>query len=299
MNVIPFERGACDRIRRYVDSYVSNELLVETNHEVLRHVETCAGCAAALETQLRVKAVLRSAVIGEAAPPAFEDRIRAGLRQQRSGPAISPWLLTAAAALAIVFGGLQYRGFNDGRLQVASLLDWGATDHTLCALGGHYPPVPPTMKKMGEEDKMGPGYVRLVPVVRQAFPEYEVIEGHRCNVAGRRFPHITLRLNGKLTSVSLLRKTPGEDFPRGRFLKAMEDSGIPLYTSKKGALSVAGFETPGHLVFVVSESPPDANLARIHAIAGPVREVLAAIESGPLAELIRHRPQASSLEQPA
>ena len=285
MNVIPFEKGACDRIRRYIDSYVSNELLVETNHEVLRHVETCAGCVVALETQLRVKSALRGAVIREATSSGLEDRIRAGLRHQRPGPAISPWLLTAAAALAIVFGGLQYRGLRDGRLQVASLLDWGATDHTVCALGGHYPPVPPTMKKMSEEDNMGPDYVRLVPVVRQAFPEYEVIEGHRCNVAGRRFPHVTLRLDGKLTSVSLLRKTPGEDFPRGRFLKAMEDSGIPLYAGKKGDLSVAGFETPGHLVFVISESPPDANLARTQALAKPVREVLAAIESGPVLAL--------------
>ena len=39
MNRIQFGEGACEKIRQYLDSYVSNELLVETNHEVLRHLE--------------------------------------------------------------------------------------------------------------------------------------------------------------------------------------------------------------------------------------------------------------------
>jgi hypothetical protein len=34
-----FGEGACEKIRKYLDSYISNELLIETNHEVLRHVE--------------------------------------------------------------------------------------------------------------------------------------------------------------------------------------------------------------------------------------------------------------------
>jgi hypothetical protein len=38
MNVINFNDKACERIQRYFDSYLDNELLVETNHEVLRHL---------------------------------------------------------------------------------------------------------------------------------------------------------------------------------------------------------------------------------------------------------------------
>ena len=45
MNRIPSGEGACEKIRRYLDSYVTNELLVETNHEVLRHIEGCPACA--------------------------------------------------------------------------------------------------------------------------------------------------------------------------------------------------------------------------------------------------------------
>ena len=41
MNVINFEDGHCKRIRSYLDSYLNNELMVETNHEVLTHLEKC------------------------------------------------------------------------------------------------------------------------------------------------------------------------------------------------------------------------------------------------------------------
>ena len=38
--------NACDQTRKYLDSYISSELLVETNHELLRHLEACAACSA-------------------------------------------------------------------------------------------------------------------------------------------------------------------------------------------------------------------------------------------------------------
>ena len=34
MNRVQFGEGACEKTRKYLDSYIGNELLVETNHEV-------------------------------------------------------------------------------------------------------------------------------------------------------------------------------------------------------------------------------------------------------------------------
>ncbi|HKE24932.1 MAG TPA: zf-HC2 domain-containing protein, partial [Bryobacteraceae bacterium] len=62
MKLMQFGDSSCARIRRYLDSYINNELLVETNHEVLRHLETCPACAADVETRTRIKARLKSAV---------------------------------------------------------------------------------------------------------------------------------------------------------------------------------------------------------------------------------------------
>ena len=51
MNRVQFGEGDCDKTRKYLDSYISNELLVETNHEVLRHLESCPACSAELDTR--------------------------------------------------------------------------------------------------------------------------------------------------------------------------------------------------------------------------------------------------------
>ena len=39
MNVLNFDSKQCERVRRQLDAYVSNELLVETTSEVLKHLE--------------------------------------------------------------------------------------------------------------------------------------------------------------------------------------------------------------------------------------------------------------------
>ena len=46
MNRIQFGEGGCEKMRKYLDAYISNELMVETNHEGLRHIEGCPACAA-------------------------------------------------------------------------------------------------------------------------------------------------------------------------------------------------------------------------------------------------------------
>jgi len=51
----------CRRFRDIADSYLSEELLVETNHEVLRHLESCPTCRAELAARRQVRRVLRSA----------------------------------------------------------------------------------------------------------------------------------------------------------------------------------------------------------------------------------------------
>src|SRR5215510_8385859 len=76
MNVFNFEPKPCEKIRRYLDSYLSNELLVETNHEVIRHLEICKNCAAELEARARVKGLLQRAVQSQTVPVDLGDKIQ-------------------------------------------------------------------------------------------------------------------------------------------------------------------------------------------------------------------------------
>ena len=51
----------CQHVRELMDSYLSEELSVETNHGVLRHVAQCRDCAAELRRRRRLRALLSNA----------------------------------------------------------------------------------------------------------------------------------------------------------------------------------------------------------------------------------------------
>lgn len=74
----------CQELREILDSYIGNELLIETNHEVLRHLENCAACRDELAARRELRTRLRSAV--SLAPetqidPAFAARLQSNLRE--------------------------------------------------------------------------------------------------------------------------------------------------------------------------------------------------------------------------
>jgi anti-sigma factor RsiW len=82
MNRIQFGEGGWEKIRKYLDAYVSNELTVETNSEVLRHIEGCPACAAEVGTRVRLRSRLKAAVNAQIVPPELQVRIR----EQIQGP---------------------------------------------------------------------------------------------------------------------------------------------------------------------------------------------------------------------
>ncbi len=105
----------CRRFRDIADSYLSEELLVETNHEVLRHLESCPTCRAELAARRQVRRVLRSAFANaeELKPSSdFRDRVqsyalaRLAENQPLSRRArVARWLRRAVSPLAITHWG--------------------------------------------------------------------------------------------------------------------------------------------------------------------------------------------------
>ena len=105
MNRIQFGEGACDKTRKYLDSYISNELLVETNHEVLRHIENCPACAAEVEARTQLRTRLRVAVKSQSVPPELQVRIREQIRSSRSSTwFVSGWFATGWPVGALLAG---------------------------------------------------------------------------------------------------------------------------------------------------------------------------------------------------
>ncbi len=74
-----------------IDSYLSDELLVETNHEVMRHLESCTDCRVFLTDTRELRNRVRNAVMNLPelnAEPAFVARLSAELRQTALRPSV-------------------------------------------------------------------------------------------------------------------------------------------------------------------------------------------------------------------
>ena len=278
MKPVEFGRGGCTRTLQYLDSYLADELLVETNHEVLRHVEYCPSCAAELDARTRVRARLREAVRAEITPPDVQARVRQQIQARGSriffAAEWTRWAAAAAACFVVAAGvvvmtnrpepvpELADRAGQNAYIErvsqtVASVLRLGLGDHIHCSVFRRYPANPPTFAEM--QEKLGQSFQGFLPIVQQHVPaEYQVILAHQCSFNGRRYVHLTLQNRQHLLSLVIARKNPGESL--SSLTAAQRPGGIPVYQSAAHHYEVAGFETPEYMAFVVSDLGAGRNL---------------------------------------
>ncbi len=249
MNMLQFGDGACEKVRRYLDSYLDSELLVETNHEVLRHLEGCAACSRELESRAFLKSRLRQAVMLGSAPPGFEASVIATLRGYQPDRRRN-WMLAIAAIVLLSIGtwSIQRQGTSGSEL-LASIMQTGLDDHVHCALQRSYAEPPPSLPQM--ESDMGPVFREMIPVVRGKVPaEYRLEQAHLCTYKTRQYTHMIFRNDSALISVIVTRKGAGESFGRKAGLRQ----------SDQGQFAIAATETPDYLVFVISNLSSKQNL---------------------------------------
>jgi hypothetical protein len=291
MKIVDFGQSNCERIRRYMDSYISNELLVESNLEVLRHIEQCSACSQELETRLRVRASLQTAARREDVPPGLEQKIRKEIRERspvrvwpfdlslRWMSAVSALLLISTAIWVVLRSRreLNLQEQNTYVQQISSrhstIFQVGLRDHVHCAVFRKYPKAPPALAEMAGD--LGPQYAGLVPLVKAKMPdEYRVILAHRCTVQGRNYVHLVLRGPSSLLSLIITKKNPGESFPAYQLVPALQSAGVPVYRAGASQFQVAAFESQAYLAFVISDLREESNLQLAAALAPSVDQFL-------------------------
>jgi anti-sigma factor RsiW len=269
MKVVPFGETACEKTRRYLDSYLSSELLVETNREVLRHLESCPECSAELAARSRMRTALRAAVSRAPVPAGLENRIGQALRTR---PIARRYMLAAAAVLACVALVSIWRLrpnpseqdlIRQASQRLSTVLNVGLRDHLHCAVFRKYSKQPEPLPRMASA--LGPEFAGLVPLVQAKVPaEFRVIQGHHCEYNGRPYTHLILTSGDKLVSVILTRKQPGESLNGG-----ISQAGIDRF-------QVVGFESRDYLAYVISDLDPQRSLQLAANLAPALREYLAA-----------------------
>jgi anti-sigma factor RsiW len=197
----------CRDVRELADSFLSEQLLVETNHELLRHLETCPECRAEIAGRRALRDGLRSAFARaeDLRPrPELTAELLNKLRPvepeviSRRSMLQSWWALAAGLVLA-AGGGLLVRGASS-RSRLAALAREAAGDHQNCAVQFNLAERPISLEDAGR--RYGAPYAALatfeLPVLDQPL---QLLERHSCVYQGRRFGHVVFRYRDALTSL--------------------------------------------------------------------------------------------------
>jgi len=292
MKPVSFEQKKCERILSLLDSYLSSELLVETNHEVLQHLEECKACSAALQNRVRVKALLQRAIANDVPAPELKARLQHRLRNnlteaRKPKPSWQAWPMAAAAALVLLVGGYallrnpgifspatEHARLSEVSEQAMRVLRIGLGDHVQCAINHRFHERSLSEATMSE--LLGEGYYGVARELKSNAPEgYALTAAHECNVGGRPFAHLILKKSTGFVSVILTRKQ-GESYPAAA--GNIASFAGKLHQSSLDGFQVAGFETNQHLGFFVSGLGEQENFRIATTLAPVVQQHLTKLE---------------------
>ena len=256
----------CRDFRELADSYLSDELLVETNHDVIRHLETCPDCRRELAARRELRSKLRTGF--ENAPylqmsEGFAGRLTAQLRDagfSRARFLAARYIAIAASLLLVTALGLMALQ-QRWRLHASAALSASVVgDHRDCALNHRLDEKPIDLDEAGH--KYDRAYIDLAGVVMSEgrLPaDLELVDAHSCVFKGRRFGHVILRYRGQLVSVLVTDIEPQDNNGSTGVKDAVAEA-------QMDGFQLAHFETTRHAVYVVSGLSDAENLSIAQAI---------------------------------
>lgn len=285
----------CRELREIADSYLSDELTVESNHEAMSHLERCEGCRSEVSARRALRSKLRAAFVGmldNRARPEFVDHLSAKLREAAigAGPQVvvstrsarlsRHWMLPIAACLLVtaLIGVAVVRQHvlrptnlaqNESPVDVlkTGLAKAAVDDHRDCAIQFRLKEKPIELEVAAQ--KYDPVYFDLA---RSIFTERgdipfgaQLLEAHSCVFEGRRFAHLVLKYHETTVSV-LVTDLPANNEVASGHPQSFKDPAT-IMCSKIKDYHVTYFPTARHAVFVVSALPEGENLALTRALA--------------------------------
>ena len=288
----------CREFREIADSYLSNELMVETNHAIISHLEQCAECRQELKSRRELREKLQRAFLKSPENqlrPEFAARLRTELhdyspgnrgaqlasrRGWRASLTRKQWLALAACLLLAIGVGLVVVRKRlveaTARSEIAARqskanefkTEWArfaVGDHRDCAIKFRLAEKPIDLEVAGQ--KYDPVYLNLSKAVvsQQGAPplDAQFLEAHSCVFEGRRFAHIVLKYHGRVVSFLVTGIEQTKD------VQPPADPQVSTCSEFDG-YNVSCFQTARHAVFLVSDLSEGENLALARALAPSV-----------------------------
>ena len=208
----------CRDVRDMADSFLCEELLTETNHEILRHLDTCPLCRTEIEARRRLRGALRDAFTRapELQPSAeFPNRLReqlreVSLRRARPWSVSRSWLaLAAGVVLAAGLAGIVF--MKRSAVPAEALARDAVGDHQNCALKYRLVRMPVPLEEAAQQ--FDSAYRLLLSAPPDDVPTLDgsarVTERHACAYGARRFGHVIMQYHGRVVSL-LMTANDGE-----------------------------------------------------------------------------------------
>jgi predicted anti-sigma-YlaC factor YlaD len=250
----------CREVRDLADSFLGEELLTETNHEILRHLETCPSCRAEIDARRRLRGAVRTAF--DRAPelqpaPDFAGRLRDTLRQanwreQRAWAPSRGWLALAAGvvlAAGVTVAVFLARSSATRPSASAALAQDAIGDHANCALQFRLAAAPIPLEEAATRFDSAYRLLLTAPPddLATANGRAHVVERHSCVYGARRFGHVVLQYRGKVVSLLMT----ASDGSAG---SVETDRALPHVIGRPmNGMSVVAVDAPRHSILLVSD----------------------------------------------
>jgi len=237
------------------DSFLCEELLTETNHEILRHLETCPPCRAELDQRRRLRSTLRAAFEhapelqpSASFPAGLRDRLRdASLAPPRSRGLSRRWFaLAAGIVLAIGAAGITF--VKRPPAAADALARDAVGDHRNCALKYRLVRMPVALEEAAQRFDSAYRLLLNAPPDQLSTPGglLRVNERHSCAFGSRRFGHVVMEYHGRVVSLLMTAK---DEVARGA-----ETDALPhLIGRPMNGLSVMSVDGARHTILLVSD----------------------------------------------
>jgi hypothetical protein len=261
----------CKEFAENIEAYLSDELLVETNTQVLQHLEDCRHCREDIAARRELRQRMRSSVKSSEEfqiDPIFANRLTADLKEAalsestRRQFVLVPKILIPFFVGVLILAGIGIGLLNPSLEHARNLLSHepiidGVTE-VLAAAVGHHRSCAVEKLKIWEQSQPGPDketeYAEavIIPLQENFSREVELLHTDDCLFEGTPFVHIILK--DGTTVISVFYAKPG--FNPGDTANAASS----ILTEKQSGFQIAAFRRNMETVLVVSDLSETENL---------------------------------------
>lgn len=243
----------CRDVRQAADSFLSEDLLTDTNRELRWHLEICPACRTEIGARFRIRRSLQTAFERTSSlqpRPDLVAQLRERLREaavdeRRRRPFPGQWFAIAAAVVLLALGGVVI--VNRGQVDV--LAGDARGDHWNCALKNRVNRTPLSLEEAARQYDSTYRQLVSAPPDDMSTPDgpVHVIERHSCVYGTRRFAHVILRHRDRIVSLLVtMNDDASDDDVRG-------DSSPHVHGSPVNGLTVVSVRATRHAVLLVGD----------------------------------------------